>query len=348
MSRKEDELISIPEQAARWWDVLRAGEASAADRREFASWVVQTPEHVEATLRMARVHKALSRPSVHWPDTAAETLISEAKAASEDVVLAMPRRGVATPERRRRPVLSIAAGLAAALLLVVGVSWFTLSRPERFQTRIGEQRSVMLADGSRITLNTAARVQVRLGPERRYIELEAGQALFDVAPDSRRPFDVQVGSALVRAVGTKFDIDRRASHTAVTVIEGHVSVVVTTVPGTQVRELFVGDRIVIDDAGPGQIQKGFDLLEATAWTQHELVFRHRSLGEIAEEFNRYNVARLEIRSPTLRRREITGIFRTDDLASFVAILARSPGVRVAGDSVRGYIVTFDESAAAPK
>jgi transmembrane sensor len=344
MSRKEEEVISIPDQGARWWDVLRGEGASAVDKREFVSWVVQAPEHVEATLRMARVHRALSRPGVRWPDTAAETLIREAKSASEEVVLPLPRRTVAPPEPRRRHAMSIAFGLAAALVLAVCVSWLTLSGPEQFETKIGEQRSVMLADGSRITLNTASRVKVRLGTDRRLIELQEGEALFDVAPDSKRPFDVRVGNVLVRAVGTKFDIDRRASRTVVTVIEGHVAVVAARARTTQSRELSAGDRVVIGGAGPGQVQKGIDLTDATAWTQHELVFRRRSLGEIAEEFNRYNVARLQIHSSTLQKREVTGIFRTDDLASFVAILARSPGVQVAGDGAGGYIVTFDESA----
>jgi transmembrane sensor len=348
MTRKDEEVISIPEQATRWWDVLRGGEASAADKREFASWVVQAPEHVEATLRMARVHKALSRPGVRWPDTTPETLVREAKAASDEVVLPMPRRTGAPPEPRRRRAMWVASGLAAALLLTVGVSWLALSPPQQFQTRVGEQRSVMLADGSRITLNTASRVEVRLGTDRRNIELLEGEALFDVAPDSKRPFEVRVGNVLVRAVGTEFNIDRRASRTVVTVIEGHVSVAPTGARAKELRELAMGDRVVIGGEGVGQIEKGIDLTEATAWTHHELVFRRRALGEIAEEFNRYNVARLQIRSPTLQRREVTGIFRTDDLGSFVAILARSPGVKVAGDGVGGYIVTFDESAAPQK
>jgi transmembrane sensor len=348
MTRKDEEVISIAEQATRWWDVLRTDEASAADKREFASWVVHAPEHVEATLRMERVYRALARPGVHWPDTTPETLTGEAKAASDDVVLPMPLRTVTRPKPRRRPAMWLASALAAALLLTVGVSWLALSPPHQFQTRVGEQRSVMLADGSRITLNTASRVEVRLGTDRRTIELLEGEALFDVAPDAKRPFEVRVGNVLVRAVGTEFDIDRRASHTVVTVLEGRVSVVPTGARANDSRELSMGERLVIDRAGLGQIRKRIDLNEVTAWTRHELVFRRRALGEIADEFNRYNLARLEIRSPTLQRREVTGIFRTDDLGSFVAILARSPGVKVAGDDRAGYIVTFDESAVLQK
>ncbi len=76
-------------------------------------------------------------------------------------------------------------------------------------------------------------------------------------------------------------------------------------------------------------QQGVNLTEAIAWTQRQLVFQRRPLGEVAEEFNRYNAGRIEIRSPALRAQEVTGTFRSDDVASFVAVLAGIPGVKVA-------------------
>jgi transmembrane sensor len=106
--------------------------------------------------------------------------------------------------------------------------------------------------------------------------------------------------------------------------------------------------VVVDSTGPGALQHGVNLAEATAWTQRQLVFQHRPLGEVAEEFNRYNAGRIDIRSPTLRQQEVTGTFRSDDVASFVAVLAGIPGVKVEGDGAGGYIVTADESAAPPQ
>ena len=64
-----------------------------------------------------------------------------------------------------------------------------------------------------------------------------------------------------------------------------------------------GDRVVIDSAGAGTLQHGVNLAEITAWTQRQLVFHHRPLGEVADEFNRYNAGRIEIRSPALREQE---------------------------------------------
>lgn len=346
MTRENEEVLSVPDQAARWWRVMRDDEPSATERREFAAWVAESPKHIEEMLRMARVHKALAHPDVRWPADDAETLIREAKASSGTTVVPLWRPGSSQPESRRRPAKFVAFGLAAAVLLAVCVTWFALPRVERFETKIGEQRSVMLADGSRVTLNTASRIEVRLLADHRIVDLASGEALFEVAHDSKRPFDVRVGGAVARAVGTQFEVDRRATHIVVTVMEGRVAVTANGTAAPQV--LAAGDRIVVDGAGPGQVETGINASDAVAWTQRQLVFRRRPLGEIAEEFNRYNVAKVEIRNATLRRQEVTGIFRTDDVASFVALLAGKPGVHVVGDGSSGYVVTLDESAASRK
>lgn len=348
MAREHEEMMSIPEQAAHWWVVLRDGDASAAEKREFAEWAAQAQERVEAILRVARVHKALSRAQVRWPAVPAEKLIRDAMAAPEEIVLPLPQRRIRAPEPRRPPALGIAFGFAAAVLLAAGVGWYTLTRPEQFQTQVGEQRSVMLADGSRITLNTASRIEVRLSEDRRVIDLVEGEALFEVAHDVQRPFDVRAGHVVVRAVGTQFDVDRRAARTVVTVAEGRVAVTAPGASSGQSPVLSGGDRVVVDSAGIGQVEHGVNLAETAAWTQRQLIFRNRPLGETAEEFNRYNLAHVEIRSPTLQGREVTGTFRTDDVASFVSLLAGIPGVRVSGDGSGGYIVTTDEPAAPTK
>jgi transmembrane sensor len=206
----------------------------------------------------------------------------------------------------------------------------------------------MLADGSRVTLNTNSRIEVRLRADRRIIELVRGEALFEVAHDAQRPFDVQAGDVVARAVGTQFDIDKREKRTVVTVVEGRVAMTVAGAPSGQLPVLVAGDRVVIDGAGSSKLEHGVSSIEATAWTQHQLVFKRRPLGEITDEFNRYNLGRIEIRDPSLQQQEVTGTFRSDDVASFVAVLAGIQGVHVASDGAGGYIITADGSASPPK
>ena len=345
MTRENEELTSISQQAARWWVVLNNVEASAAEKREFLEWVRRAPERVEACLRVARVHAAVSRADVHWPRTSAEDLVRDALAAPEDSVIPFHPTVRPKPEiGGRRPALRWVAGLAASIIVAAGLGWWlTLARPEQFQTKVGEQRSVLLADGSRVTLNTESKIEVRLQADHRIVQLLQGEVLFDIAHDAARPFDVHAGRVVVRAVGTQFDIDRRATRMAVTVVEGRVAMIAADSHTGNLPVLSAGDRVIVRGASLGTLEHGVNLSEVTAWTQHQLVFRHRSLGEIADEFNRYNVGRIEIRSPSLREQELTGTFRTNDVASFVAVLAGIPGVRVVDDGAGGYVVTSDDS-----
>jgi transmembrane sensor len=134
---------------------------------------------------------------------------------------------------RPRPLWAAAAIIAC----VVGSASFYLyvQRNLAFETVTGEQRFVKLVDGSTIELNSRSRVRVRFTDAKRDVDLIEGQALFHVAKDSSRPFIVHSGSTLVRAVGTQFDVYRKASGTTVTVVEGRVAVLSPMLQGERER-----------------------------------------------------------------------------------------------------------------
>jgi transmembrane sensor len=352
MTQANEELTSISQQAAHWWVVLHNSNPSAPEKREFVEWVTRAPECVEACLRVALVHAAVSRAEVRWPETEAEELVRDALAAPADSVVPLRPHDAGKREETReekhpgRPALRWALALAASVILVASLSWwFKIARPETFQTKVGEQHSVLLADGSRVTLNTASKIEVRLRADHRNVRLLQGEALFEVTHDAQRPFDVSAGNVVVRAVGTRFDIDRRATRTAVTVVEGRVAMIAAGSRTGSLPVLSARDRVIVDGAGPGALEHDVNLAETTAWMQHQLVFHHRPLGEVADEFNRYNVGRIEIRSPSLRDQEVTGTFRSNDVASFMAVLAGIPGAHVVDDGAGGYLVTSDGSGA---
>jgi transmembrane sensor len=227
----------------------------------------------------------------------------------------------------------------------IGLSLY-LHRPQEFQTAFGEQRSFLLEDGSRVTLNTASKISVDFRADRRLVRLLQGEALFEVVHDTHRPFDVQSGQAMARAVGTQFDVDMRAKATTVTVVEGRVAVISDVgldsllsdlpLPGVPAPAivpkglviLSPADRVVITSAGTASIQHLTNGAAATSWTTHQLIFEHRPLSEVAEEFNRYNKQRIEISSSELKRQEVTGVFQYTDPQSFLGFLSKVPGVEI--------------------
>ncbi|HEV7609208.1 MAG TPA: FecR domain-containing protein [Steroidobacteraceae bacterium] len=334
MAHEPDPTTSLAEQAAYWWQVFHDGEASAAEHREFADWVARSPERVEAYLETARLDKALRAPTVRWPDTSAEQLIRDARTAPAEPVQ-LPRRAAAEPERREvRFTPRLGFALAASLIVAVGIAWTMLRQPEQYMTAFGEQRSVMLADGTRVTLNTASKIEVELGEKHRLVRLVQGEALFEVAHDPTRPFDVSAGNATVRAVGTQFNVDARPRQTTVTVVEGRVAFMTGKAP-----ILVAGDRLVVDAAGTAVVSHGTNVGAALAWTRHQLVFERRALGEVAAEFNRYNRGRITIESASLREQEVTGVFQSNDPASFVAFLSSIPGVTIHDDGAGGHVIS---------
>jgi transmembrane sensor len=350
MTRERKLDSTTREQAAEAWETFHGSdEATSAEHRDFGDWMLRSPEHIAAYLRVARTMRTLRSADIRWPDTPAQTLIREARAYTEQVVTPL-REASPAPVHRQRPRVArapLAFAFAATLLLAIGAAWIVWMTPQKYETRFGEQRFVRLDDGSGVTLNTDSRIEVKLEQGHRIIRLTRGQALFDVAHDAARPFDVYTGQTVLRAVGTRFDVDVRPSLTTVTVVEGIVSLthgLGEALPRGNTPLLRAADRVVIDSSGPGTPQHGVRLDEVTAWTRQQLIFNNRTLREVADEFNRYNRERIVIASPELRSQEITGVFKTNDPASFLTFLSNIPGARVSDDGNGGHVVTLDHGA----
>lgn len=354
----DQDSTPIAEQAARWWVVLNEEGCTAADREAFAVWVQRSPERVEAFLRMSMVSSALHSSEIRWPDTPMEDLIQQARAATAKVIplhhASKAATGATEPVRNslwRRNTRRFLAASAAALFAAAWVLW--TAGPDRYRTGLGEQRSVVLGDGSIVTLNTSSEIGVEYGEERRFIRLRSGEALFNVAHDVARPFDVAAGNITVRAVGTQFNVDRRADRTTVTVVEGTVRVSTSmdgpqrTAPGSNrapaepLEELIIAaQQIVVTPSGMTAPERVPDVAPVTAWTQRQLVFENQPLSEVTAEFNRYNRRRILIEAAELQSLRVTGVFQTNDSASLLAFISAIPGVDVQPDGDGHHVVSM--------
>lgn len=334
-----DPAPPVTEQASSWWALLNSGDATPDDHFAFGEWVARSPDRVEAFLQTARLAHALKSKDLKWPETPADILIREAKNAASDVVdLPVTRRKresqeAAAPSLRAFPRPSVTwprmiAMTAIVLAAVIGGRYLALN-PARYQTALGEQRSVVLSDGSVVTLNTSSAIEVRMAKDHRMVKLISGEALFQVAHDTARPFDVSSGNTTVRAVGTQFNVDRRDTSTTVTVVEGKVAVYTPAARGADAAKLplTAGEQLIVaPHIAPRPVRT--NLATATAWTQRKLVFEHRPLSEVATEFNRYNHQTIAIESDKLRDQEVTGVFQANDPESFITFLETIPDVTI--------------------
>lgn len=98
------------------------------------------------------------------------------------------------------------------------------SDSQMFATAKGEQRTVVLADATRIVLNTNTANSFSFQPDRRRVALLRGQAFFRVAHNAVRPFIVVVDNRSITDFGTSFEVRRSASEMRVILVDGNVSV----------------------------------------------------------------------------------------------------------------------------
>lgn len=336
MSTMDEQIqAGIAEQAAEWYTRHREGSLTDGESAEFIAWLQTSPRHVHEYLAAAQVAICLSRPAM--PSEPRADLIARARQWIEaqkqsNVVALRPASGpfMASPGRARWA--AVFALFAVGLAAVAG--WAILSKPglngwERvLEVPRGEQRTVHLRDGSVLHLNAETRLRVRYSAARRLIELDYGQAMFDVARDPSHPFVVRAGATEVAAVGTQFDVSRREPRgpVIVTVVEGKVDVIErdAQLPTLEARSLRLaaGQRVRVarlDEALPEPDQ--VDARVATAWLRRELIFSEERLGAVAEEFSRYGVP-IEIDDPQLRDYRVSGVFSAYDTESFVAFLRR--------------------------
>jgi transmembrane sensor len=336
MSEQEEQVREvIARQAAEWFVRQRGAELGAADQREFANWLAVSPIHVEEYLGIARLTQDLPAAAAVLEASSSLDQLLERARNDDSVVVALesPRatRAVHAYRKSRVAWQAFAALAVMVALMGIGLLWWNGygSTTERYATRHGELGSWQLADHTLLRLNTDSAVTVRYSRRARVVQIERGQAYFEVAPDAARRFQVDAGPALVTDIGTKFDVYRKESSTIVTVVEGLVRVdaareSVRARAGEQVQAYADRSPVVVP-VEPGR---------ATAWLQKRMVFHGEPLRAVVAEFNRYSAVPIEIESPALAELNVSGAFSTDDTPSFISFLKSVNNATVTADSSR--------------
>jgi transmembrane sensor len=292
-------------EASEWIARLGADDVSAEDRARFETWRTAHPRH-------ARAYDELSAT---WRSLASSGALVRA------VSFGQAMNAATTPPASRRPWALVAAAAAVALVGFFATEyWWRLKNETLFQTAVGEHAEVSLPDGSSLDLNSNSLARVNFSAGARVIRLERGEAFFKVAHDKTRPFWVVAGDSWVRAVGTEFNVYRRAADVEVTVNEGTIKVVSqrgghetptdSVLKQATVSVLTAGEQI--DVGGHSAVVRALaptQLKRSVAWRDGSLYFEDQPLGAVIDEMSRYSTVKIEVGDPSLRELPIGGTFR---------------------------------------
>lgn len=320
LGRGRDEIEA---EAAVWIIRLGRGPLRDDERRELDRWLRQDPRH----------RAVFDRAGATWAE------LGELRAAPGTLLADVAPQSSFVRRAGRRLMPAAMSRAAAVLVLAIlgaglGLFWFgdpVLMIEADYRTAPGENRSVTLADGSVVQLNTDSALAARFDGRERRVELLAGEAYFTVAPraeNETRPFVVGAANGMATALGTEFMVDRDSNGVDVTVVDHRVEVSATT-PREERGSIVLspGQSVRYDRAGGMEKAMEVNLQRATAWRRGELVFDRARLADVVHELNRYRRGQIVVADGGLADRRVSGFFRTDDLDGALASMIRELSVR---------------------
>jgi len=305
-------------------------------RGQWSSWLGGTEDEPARTNGAEGEPARLAGAAITPPDL--RTVAFASRARRSPAGRALPgQAGVAGPARSARASgtgwrHALAAG---ALAVVAGLGWSAWQLGGRDQasyaTAVGEVREVDLADGSRATLSSDSRLEVRMDRGARHVALVQGEAFFDVAHDTGRPFVVEAAGRRVVAVGTRYAVRRDADALRVVVTEGRVRLEGGPGGDGRAQPMALLPAGSVATAGRnGVLVRSLPLEDARRylqWRDGFLAFDDAPLAQAAAEFNRFNARRLELADPAVAQLRIGGNFRWSNLDGFVGLLEQGFPVR---------------------
>lgn len=327
------------------WAVLHrysTGECSPAELSALTQWVEGQPDR-QAYLDSLRAIGATVRAMRPAPDESGawSRLAHRVGIASGHMRAPSVRRLSSTTRREWSPprvgVGGRSAwrmvGMSVLALVVLGIATRALRGSHdgrEYATAPGERATLMLADGTQLTLAPASRLRVpaTYGRGSRDVMLE-GEALFTVVHDAARPFAVQAHGTVVQDIGTRFDVRAYASDPAVRigVAEGQVAIRPTGAGATRPSTLGPGDVATVTDTAI-VVARAMDVGSLTAWTDGRLVFTHTPLRDALPELERWYDVEVRLADPSLATERLTGSLDRLAAADAFAAVAASIGVRV--------------------
>jgi transmembrane sensor len=347
--RKGADKVVTPEiaaEAAVWIARLHGPSRSKHMERECLEWQARSSAH----------RLAFERGTDVWMDVAGVDRAAVERAAAKHRARDLqpskqsPQRDAVTRRSWVLPRFTLLGAMVAVTAVVLsGVLALALWRDvDVYGTGVGEQRLVVLTDGTRMTLNTSTRVRVAYDQAQRRVSVEGGEALFEVSKDLRRPFVVLAGGAEVTATGTAFLVrlgqrgDGASAALEITLVEGQVVVqrggerTASVIP--QPIVMAAGDRLKVRGAEGGSsllaaasvpaLQRDRPRMDGVlAWKRGEADFDDVSLPEALAEMNRYSATSI-VAQPGLEMLRVSGVYKTGDNAGFARAVAALHGLTV--------------------
>jgi len=304
---------------------VKAAAADWFERRNFWNWTAENESEFAGWLNASLAHRAAYvRVEAAWKRAERLTVM---KSSLHPQTARVPQSS-----RSRVWFFGAAAAVAATIVAAIGAtSLWPTAEPETqtYATMVGGRETLALTDGTKIDLNTDTQLRTQITARERKVWLDKGEAYFQVKHDAAHPFIVIAGTHRITDLGTKFVIRRDAAQIEVSLVEGRAQVdAINSKTNAPSVEMMPGDVVVASANRIETLKRPVATLsQDLSWRQGLLVFKRTTLGEAANQFNRYNREKLIVDRSTAQLK-IGGTFQSDNISDFAEVAREVLGVRI--------------------
>lgn len=213
--------------------------------------------------------------------------------------------------------------------VMIGGPWLYLQGT--YETTASEWRTVSLDDGTLSRLGPRTKIRARFNHKQRMVTQSFGEATYDVTRDVHRPFFVECGATIVRALGTKFSVRCDGDDVNVVVAEGTVLVTRSlALPGQEPSVDFVradaGQQVQVKLWTP-LTPRPVDVDVALAWERGRIIFTGEPIEQAIAEFNRRHHEPITLPRVYNPDYQVFGEFDLTDSRRFIEVMKSSPAMQ---------------------
>ncbi|MBF7014332.1 FecR domain-containing protein [Novosphingobium sp. HR1a] len=316
----EPERGDLSRQATAWLVKLEDHPEDDALRLSFVDWLCSSPDHLAAWEETTRV----------------SLLITAAGPSRKKRAWIQPSLARATL-RSRKALASTAIALALGWAIAPGL-WLQLRADET--TGTGQVRLVTLEDGSKVHLAPDSAIAFVNGAKGRNLSLLRGEAWFEVARDTARPFRIEAGASSVTVLGTAFSVRKTQRGADVDVARGKVAV---TLPEglTPDRVFLTAGQSLTTDAAGRAVRGAIRPDRVAVWREGIAIVDDQSIADVIDRIRPWYKGYIVVRGAALAERRVSGIYDLSHPDQALEALTRAHDVRVINASPWVRIVTTD-------
>lgn len=303
----------IKQAAVRWYMQMRDAEPDAPERIAFEAWLMADVRHQNA-------YRLVTSTMEDFAFTERLKNLSDA----------LEQKQYFAKTERSRKLTKLGSGMTI-LLVCLGLGWFGQHQYATWQampiaqhsqhTAIAQISQRKLEDGSVVTANANSELDITFYRNQRVVHIKRGEAIFDVAKDSDRPFIVRTAQAKVTVLGTRFAVNQLSNRVRISV--DHGSVQVNRADGMQVPLLLRNGEVaeIVAHDAPKRVNR--NAADGFGFAQGFIVFDQADMQEVAETISRYRQESVEAQFSGQASPKVNAVLKTKEINEFIYGLPKS-------------------------